>query len=554
MTSRQITFPLRTFGLGCVSAVLGGAVWRLPAPLDVPGPWLFAGGLALAGAAVYYHVRRRRASAAVLDKWGRQSRRNRGVASAYAILKSAFQIRRMAGVLRPSLAEVGFWDRWMHPMSAYATRLARVGRLWIWSAAEEVVLILGGPRKGKTQALACYVVDAPGAAVVTSTRKDIVEWTAPSRSKLGPIVIFNPSGIAGWASTLKWSPLFGCKDIGTAQRRAADLIPEAGDARGERWDIQARDTLAVLMHAAALNDLPMRAVLAWISDPDPARAGQFVDRALARSTEMATLRDSARLFFGLNPATRTSVTATMRPALRWLQDSKVAAIGDATPDDQVDIAELITDNATIYLLGKEDGIVAPLVAALTAEIAHQARDLAEKAPGGRLDPALTLALDEAAVICRVPLPSWTADMGGRGVKIFVCVQSRAQLMDKWGAEGAASILANTNTTLLFGGGANAGDLKEWSTLAGEREVPIANLDPDGSVMSTSTRKEATLSVDRIKQLPKHTAIVERDGLAVSIGRTPIAGQRKDILAARQANPFSPIVETSYAATMQEDEL
>lgn len=37
--------------------------------------------------------------------------------------------------------------------------------------------------------------------------------------------------------------------------------------------------------------------------------------------------------------------------------------------------------------------------------------------GGRLDPPLLLALDEAALICPVPLERWTADAGGRGIPL-----------------------------------------------------------------------------------------------------------------------------------------
>ena len=60
---------------------------------------------------------------------------------------------------------------------------------------------------------------------------------------------------------------------------------------------------------------------------------------------------------------------------------------------------------------------APLVTALTGHIAREARRIAATRPGGRLDPPLTLALDEAALICPIPLDNWTADMGGRNVTI-----------------------------------------------------------------------------------------------------------------------------------------
>jgi type IV secretory pathway TraG/TraD family ATPase VirD4 len=70
-------------------------------------------------------------------------------------------------------------------------------------------------------------------------------------------------------------------------------------------------------------------------------------------------------------------------------------------------------------------------------IAREARRLAEERPGGRLDSPLSLLRDEAALICPVPLDRWSADMGGRGVSIIACFQSRAQLVDRYGEAKAA---------------------------------------------------------------------------------------------------------------------
>ncbi len=77
-----------------------------------------------------------------------------------------------------------------------------------------------------------------------------------------------------------------------------------------------------------------------------------------------------------------------------------------------DVAALLEQRGTVYMLGAEDAQVGPLVTALTGHIAREARSIAGRQPGGRLDPPLTLALDEAALICPVPLDNWTADMGG----------------------------------------------------------------------------------------------------------------------------------------------
>src|SRR3954451_7399546 len=108
------------------------------------------------------------------------------------------------------------------------------------------------------------------------------------------------------------------------------------------------------------------------------------------------------------------------PALGWLTSPAACAAAGLIDEPgrcgrPLDVAELIAGNGTVFLVGGDEAQVAPLVCALTGHVARQARRIAETKPGGRLDPPLRLALDEAALICPVPLESWTADMGGRGV-------------------------------------------------------------------------------------------------------------------------------------------
>ncbi len=79
----------------------------------------------------------------------------------------------------------------------------------------------------------------------------------------------------------------------------------------------------------------------------------------------------------------------------------------------LDVEELLARRGTVYLLGAQDAQVAPLVTALTGHLARTARQVANRSAGGRLDPPLALVLDEVALICPIPLPEWTADMGGR---------------------------------------------------------------------------------------------------------------------------------------------
>ena len=72
-------------------------------------------------------------------------------------------------------------------------------------------------------------------------------------------------------------------------------------------------------------------------------------------------------------------------------------------------------------------------------------------------------------------------MGGRGVTIHIAVQSRAQLRQRWGDTGAAAILNNAATLLIFGGSRDNEDLAAYSTLTGERYEKVETWDKDGTL-------------------------------------------------------------------------
>jgi len=174
------------------------------------------------------------------------------------------------------------------------------------------------------------------------------------------------------------------------------------------------------------------------------------------------------------------------------------------------------------------------VCALTGHIAREARRLAATAPGGRLDPPLTLALDEAALISPVPLESWTADMGGRGVTILAAFQSRAQLLARWGEHNTATILNNTSAVMVFGGTRDRDDLQFWSTLAGERDEPILTTDLHGRVASRTTRRVPVLAPSQIANLPTGRVVVIRRGIGPVIGRAQMVWRRRDVRARHRA--------------------
>ncbi len=189
----------------------------------------------------------------------------------------------------------------------------------------------------------------------------------------------------------------------------------------------------------------------------------------------------------------------------------------------------------MYLLGAQDAQVAPLVTALTGHVARAARQLAASMPSGRLDPPLTLVLDEAALICPIPLDEWTADMGGRNITMHIAAQSRAQLRKRWQDTGAAAILNNAGTVLLFGGTRDPDDLQAYTTLVGDRDERVNTHDRSGRLASTTVRRAPVLSPRSSRSCPPGRVVVIRRGMPPAIGTVAMAWQRRDVRhAARRA--------------------
>jgi type IV secretory pathway TraG/TraD family ATPase VirD4 len=390
----------------------------------------------------------------------------------------------------------------------------------VWAPIEEVIAQYGRPRRGKTGQLIHWLLDAPGAVVATSTKVDLYHLTQGLRSARGPVYVFNPTAIGDLPTTIAFDPLFECSDAERAEERAIDLISGGSASSSEdskRWDNQAQRVLTGLLHAAALGGYSMTDVLTWVANPDQAR--RVVMALLRTSPTAAAFVPSAEQFFDTNSKTQSSITFTIMPALAWLSHRHaVAATQGAT---RFDIQQLLADQATVYLLASAESRMGPLLAALTGYIAREAKRIAARTPGGRLDPPLRLILDEAANICPVPLDAWSSDFGSHGITICATFQSRQQVIGRWGVAGAGAIANNTGATVLHAYGSETTDLQHFVTLSGLRRDEHGHRVP-------------VLSLTHLTNLPRGTTVVWPPETPVTIGRMRPAWRRRDLRAQLKA--------------------
>ncbi len=514
-------------------AVVAGLFWQLQR-YGIPGAqyaWIMiAAGVLTLAITVWVLTRKQTGSQGKVRDESKKLRRQDGVASKWQLFKtgSAFMLRLRAKVLRPALRLLPSWRRLLVPATELGTPLARVGVQNVWSSVEDVTLVVGGPRKGKSGMLGCRILDASGAVIATSTRVDLIDLTAGVRRRQkGPTYVFNPCGLGGLESTVTFDPLSGCEDFATAKRRASDMVgagPTGGDG-GEReyWLTQAARALSVMMHAAKLSGSSMFDVQRWMAAPDTYR--DAVIAVLEQSTAEAA-EGEARQFFETNPNTRSSITSTVSPVLEWL--ASPTAVAAAEPGRTLDVERLLVERGTIYMLAEEDGLVAPLVTALTAHLAREARRIAGNMPKGRLDPPLTLVLDEAAIICPIPLDRWTADMGGRNITIHIAVQGRTQLRERWGNTGAGTIMNNAANLMIMGGAFDEDDLKAYVLLIGDRDEETDSVNHTERSRSTSLRRDPIMGASQLASMPKGEVVLVRSESPPVVGRTQMVWKRRAV--------------------------
>jgi type IV secretion system protein VirD4 len=481
-----------------------------------------------------------------------QAQRAGGVAAWYDVQEHASPaaLRRRRRELRPSLAEV----RRPHPealgVCLATTGTGRLPGQRVYSTCQDVSLRIGGPRKGKTQSLACHGLDAPGALLTTSTRADLARWvhaarTAPAPDQVDPrasrdVHVMNPTGYRGIASTVRWSVLVGCEDYSTAQRRAGDLVPEDHAMKDAAfWAGKARDVLALYLHAAALDGRRTLDVVRWAQGDEKTVQDRICGILRVAGPGGPSREQQLRQHYSEPPNTRKSVVATLSTALSWLADDGARILGDADRETiTLNVERFILQKETLHLIAGTKVVsgVSNLIAAIVSEVTYQARQIAGRMPDERLDPPLTVLLDEAALICPVPLPRWTADMGGRNITLHISIQSIAQMRERWGKDGASTILGNVGAFVVFGGSQDTDELESLSRLSGEMRVRVVGEDHDRPDHKNDGEKRGewrwvpVLSPAQISALRPGQVFVRRYGLPTVVGWAPQVWQRKGVQA------------------------
>ncbi|MFI8452579.1 type VI secretion protein [Streptomyces erythrochromogenes] len=290
----------------------------------------------------------------------------------------------------------------------------------------------------RLRAAALRIGETEGAALVVTSSPTLWAETKDARAKLGPVLLYDPSHLCDTPARMHWNPAEGCADRDTAAARAVALLapvrPQA------RMDAAVADTAETLLRswlqAAALDDRPFKQLHRWAqgnSAQDPVRILRTHPQAAAGA---AGELESALTAYPERRELAQNLTAR---ALSCLTSIHIREACNTNRTDSLTLASFLAERGTLYVVGEalEDprthpGAM-PLLTALASHVVEHGRRMAARSSHGRLDPPLSLVLDDVAAVA--PIPQLPELLTGDTLPLLALCRSREQARSRWPGAG-----------------------------------------------------------------------------------------------------------------------
>uniref|UniRef100_A0AAU2AG21 Type IV secretory system conjugative DNA transfer family protein n=1 Tax=Streptomyces sp. NBC_00093 TaxID=2975649 RepID=A0AAU2AG21_9ACTN len=314
------------------------------------------------------------------------------------------------------------------PTPAVAPDVERVG-------VRETVFY--GTQDTRTAPATRAVQDAEGPALVLTSNPALWQETKDARAKLGPTLLYDPTHLCDTPARLHWPPTTGCEDRPTAAARATALLaPVRPTAKIDQTTAETAETLLrSYLHAAAIDARTIRHVHRWAQGTNVQEAVRIL-----RTNPKAAPGAAGELEAALtaHPERRDIAQELTSRALAALSTVNIREACTANRSDALSLDSFIAEGGTLYVVGEpiEDprtnpGAM-PLLTALAASVVERGRRMAERSSSGRLDPPMTLVLDDVAAVAPLPqLPELLTTGADRGMPTLALLRSREQLRARW---------------------------------------------------------------------------------------------------------------------------
>ncbi|MZE72155.1 type IV secretory system conjugative DNA transfer family protein [Streptomyces sp. SID5789] len=317
------------------------------------------------------------------------------------------------------------------------TSVADGERVGVWEANRAEGAVHYGPPDTRHSTATRTLRDAEGAALVVTSNPALWQDTKDARAKLGPVHLYDPTHRCDTPARLHWSPTTGCEDGRTATTRAAALLAPIRPTA--RLDQAVSDTAELLLrsylHAAAIDGRTVRHVHRW------SQGLQIQDAVRVLRTHPKAAPGAAGELEGAltaHPERRDMAQQLTARALAALSTVNIREACTPNRSDALALDSFVHEQGTLYVVGEsiEDPRTSPgampLLTALVSSVVERGRRMAERSSSGRLDPPMTLVLDDVAAVAPLPqLPELLATGADHGMPTLALLRSREQGRARW---------------------------------------------------------------------------------------------------------------------------
>lgn len=252
------------------------------------------------------------------------------------------------------------------------------------------------------------------------------------------MLAYDPAHRLDTPARLRWSPTAGCEEIGTAAARAAALLAPVRPASALDSAVAdaAQTLLRCWLHAAALDGRPFRQLHRWAH----AAGGAQEPVRILRTDAKASAGQAGELESVLtaHAERREMAKELVGRALAALSSVHIRDASNPLRSDALVLESFVAEGGTLYLVGESiedprtDPGAMPLLTALLSHVVEHGRRMAERSSAGRLDPPLTLVLDDVAALAPLPaLPGLLQTGQERGLLTLATMRSREQARARW---------------------------------------------------------------------------------------------------------------------------
>ncbi|SED03073.1 hypothetical protein SAMN05216483_2941 [Streptomyces sp. 2131.1] len=279
--------------------------------------------------------------------------------------------------------------------------------------------------------------EAEGPVLVVTSDPSLWAETKDARSKLGPVLVYDPGHLCDTPDRLHWAPTTGCEQADRAAERATALLaPVRPQARVDAGTADTAETLLrCWLHAAAVDGRPFRQVHRWAMGGNAHEAVRLLRTHPKAAPGFAGLLESALTGHPERREMAQELTVRAFEAL-----SSVHVRDACTPNraDALALDSFAIEGGSLYVVGESietprsgPGTM-PLLTALASDVVEHGRRMAARSSDGRLDPPMTLVLDDVAAVAPLPrLPDLLRSGQTQGLATIALLRSQEQARSQW---------------------------------------------------------------------------------------------------------------------------